>query len=82
MGKTICQYQQTKALDPKLQNLQNLERCVEQLKFLRMLTQIVLPKERLCWLVYNGTIHIYNISRHLMSLGHSASVSRLLMADF
>ena len=54
MGKTICQYQQVKHTDPKLQNLSNLERCIDQLRFLRLITQIILPKERLCWLVYNG----------------------------
>ena len=54
MGKAICQYQQVKHTDPKLQNLSNLERCIDQLRFLRLITQIILPKERLCWLVYNG----------------------------
>jgi hypothetical protein len=47
-------YQMVKAGDPKLQNKQSVERCVLILNFLRLVMQVVLPKETLCWLVYNG----------------------------
>ncbi|KAK3102398.1 hypothetical protein FSP39_011137 [Pinctada imbricata] len=79
MGKSISMYQMVKAADPKLQNKQSVERCVMILNFLRLVMQVVLPKESLCWLVYNGTVHIYSISRHLMSLGHSARVIEYLL---
>ncbi|ESO99723.1 hypothetical protein LOTGIDRAFT_238728 [Lottia gigantea] len=74
MGKSICLYQMIKGNDDKLQNKQSVDKCLQILSFLRLLMQIILPKERLCWLIYNGSIHIYTISRHLMSLGHSAQV--------
>ena len=54
MGKSISMYQVVKLSDPKLQNKQSIERCVQILAFLRLVTQVVLPKESLCWLVYNG----------------------------
>ncbi|GFO44544.1 hypothetical protein PoB_007104900 [Plakobranchus ocellatus] len=79
MGKSISMYQVVKLSDPKLQNKQSIEKCVQILSFLRLVTQVVLPKETLCWLVYNGTVHIYSISRHLMSLGHSARVLEYLL---
>ncbi|KAK6177089.1 hypothetical protein SNE40_015265 [Patella caerulea] len=74
MGKSISMYQIVKLNDPKLQNRQSVDECLQILSFLRLIMQIVLPKEPLCWLIYNGSIHIYTISRHLMSLGHSAQV--------
>ncbi|XP_063397833.1 cilia- and flagella-associated protein 54-like isoform X1 [Mytilus trossulus] len=79
MGKSISMYQTVRMVDPKLQNTQSTDKCVHILSFLRLVMQVVLPKESLCWLVYNGTIHIYSISRHLMSLGHSARVLEFLL---
>eukprot|EP00058_Branchiostoma_floridae_P024582 XP_002610072.1 hypothetical protein BRAFLDRAFT_125670 [Branchiostoma floridae] len=71
-GRSICSYQVVVDADPKLQNTESVDRCGQILAFLRLIIQVVLPREPLCWLVYNGTVHIYSISRHLMSLGHSA----------
>ncbi|XP_023930113.1 cilia- and flagella-associated protein 54-like [Lingula anatina] len=79
MGKAICMYQVVKLTDPKLQNPESVDNCTQLLSFLRLVTQVVLPKEPLCWLVYNGTIHIYSVSRHLMSLGYSAKVLEYLL---
>ncbi|XP_052780184.1 cilia- and flagella-associated protein 54-like isoform X4 [Mya arenaria] len=79
MGKSISMYQVIRVSDPKLQNTQNITNCVKILTFLRLVTQVILPIEKLCWLVYNGTIHIYSMSRYLMSLGHSAKVLEYLL---
>ncbi|XP_041347318.1 cilia- and flagella-associated protein 54-like [Gigantopelta aegis] len=79
MGKSISSYRMVKMSDPKLQNKQSVDRCVDILAFLRLVMQVILPKESLCWLVYNGTIHIYNMSRHIMLLGHSAKVLEFLL---
>ncbi|XP_071490299.1 cilia- and flagella-associated protein 54-like [Diadema antillarum] len=78
-GKSICNYQLVLMTDPKLQNTQSVGLCLKILAFLRLITQVVLPREPLCWLVYNGTIHIYSVSRHLMTLGHSAQVLEFLL---
>lgn len=79
MGKSITMYQVVRLSDPKLQNKQSVERCVHILSFLRLIMQVVLPRESLCWLVFNGTVHIYSVSRHLMSMGHSARVLEYLL---
>jgi hypothetical protein len=54
MGKSISMYQVVRLSDPKLQNKQSVERCVHILGFLRLVLQVVLPRESLCWLVFNG----------------------------
>ncbi|CAM9978130.1 unnamed protein product [Lampetra fluviatilis] len=53
--------------------------CLQLLFLLRLLTQALLQDEQLCWLLYNGTVHIYTISRHLMEHGHSAKVCEYLL---
>ncbi|XP_063952273.1 cilia- and flagella-associated protein 54-like isoform X1 [Lytechinus pictus] len=78
-GKSICNYQLVLMTDPKLQNTQSVGQCLKILAFLRLITQVILPRESLCWLVYNGTIHIYSVSRHMMTLGHSAKVLEFLL---
>ena len=55
MGKSISMYQVVRVADPKLQNKQHVTDCVKILAFLRLITQVILPNEKLCWLVYNGT---------------------------
>ena len=55
MGKSICTYQVVRQSDPKLQNAESVSKCVQLLAFLRLVTQVILPKEALCWLIYNGT---------------------------
>ncbi|XP_025107174.1 cilia- and flagella-associated protein 54-like isoform X1 [Pomacea canaliculata] len=74
LGKSISMYQVVRLSDPKLQSKQSVDHCVHILHFLRLVMQVLLPRESLCWLLFNGTVHIYNISRHLMSLGHSTKV--------
>lgn len=54
MGKSISMYQVVRSSDPKLQNTQNVTNCVQILSFLRLVIQVILPIEKLCWLVYNG----------------------------
>ncbi|CAL1546460.1 unnamed protein product [Lymnaea stagnalis] len=79
LGKSISMFQMIINNDPKLLNKKSIEKCLQLLSFLRMITQILLPREKLCWLVYNGTIHIYTISRYLLPLGHSAKVLEYLL---
>uniref|UniRef100_A0A4W3JAL1 Cilia and flagella associated protein 54 n=1 Tax=Callorhinchus milii TaxID=7868 RepID=A0A4W3JAL1_CALMI len=78
-GKSICNYQLVIDSDGSLLNLESMKKCMNILTFLRLIMQVVLPQERLCWLIYNGTIHIYTICRHLMILGHSAKAFEYLL---
>ncbi|KAI0225762.1 Cilia- and flagella-associated protein 54 [Lamellibrachia satsuma] len=65
MGRSICTYEVIRTYDPKLLNTESVDKCLHLLSFLTLVTQVILPKESLYWLVYNGAIHIYSISRHL-----------------
>ncbi|XP_067914860.1 cilia- and flagella-associated protein 54-like isoform X3 [Heterodontus francisci] len=65
---SICSYHLVKKADPKLLKLESQRKCTSILKFLRLIMQVALPKEELCWLIFNGTIYIYTICRHLMAL--------------
>ncbi|PFX16137.1 Uncharacterized protein C12orf55-like [Stylophora pistillata] len=79
LGEAICFYHVNSAEDPKLQNPDVVYQCVAALKVLRLTTQTSLHKEELCWLVFNGTVHIYSICRHLMACGHSSKALEFLL---
>ncbi|KAM9311613.1 cilia- and flagella-associated protein 54 [Gastrophryne carolinensis] len=78
-GRCICIYHLAQISDPNLRNQESVKKCLSILSFLRLIMQVVLPQEHLCWLVYNGTIHIYTICRHLMVLGHSSQAVEFLI---
>ncbi|XP_074840080.1 cilia- and flagella-associated protein 54 [Carettochelys insculpta] len=78
-GRNICIYQMVCSSDKNLENQESLQMCFNILSFLRLIMQVALPQEHLCWLIYNGTIYIYTICRHLMSIGHSAKVLEYLL---
>nr|XP_048691469.1 cilia- and flagella-associated protein 54 isoform X3 [Caretta caretta] len=78
-GRNICIYQMVCSSDRNLQNQESLQMCFNILSFLRLIMQVTLPQEHLCWLIYNGTIYIYTICRHLMSKGQSAKVLEYLL---
>ncbi|MGH0141629.1 UNVERIFIED_CONTAM: hypothetical protein FKN15_059758 [Acipenser sinensis] len=78
-GRGICCYQLVKESVGSLQHQSSVQTLLRILAFQRLIMQAVLPHERLCWLLYNGTIHIYTISRHLMAMGHSAKVLEYLL---
>uniref|UniRef100_A0A8C8SWJ6 Cilia and flagella associated protein 54 n=1 Tax=Pelusios castaneus TaxID=367368 RepID=A0A8C8SWJ6_9SAUR len=78
-GRNICIYQMVCSNDRNLQNQESLQMCFNILSFLRLIMQVALPQEHLCWLIYNGTIYIYTICRHLMSIGQSAKVLEYLL---
>ncbi|XP_044535095.1 cilia- and flagella-associated protein 54 [Gracilinanus agilis] len=78
-GKCISQYQIICASDPCFKNEQSAEQCFKILSVFRLMMQIALPYERLCWIVYNGSIHIYTICRKLMTIGQSAKALEFLL---
>ncbi|XP_075456664.1 cilia- and flagella-associated protein 54 isoform X2 [Ascaphus truei] len=78
-GRCICIYQLVKTSDGNLQNEESVKKCLNILSFLQLIMQVVLPQEHLCWLIYNGTLHIYTICRHLMVLGHSSKALEFLL---
>uniref|UniRef100_A0A3B4D9J8 Cilia and flagella associated protein 54 n=1 Tax=Pygocentrus nattereri TaxID=42514 RepID=A0A3B4D9J8_PYGNA len=70
-GECLCTFhlerERSKRPDPS-----GLQKLLEILTFLRIMMQAILPHESLCWLLYNGSLHIYNICRFLMSVSHAA----------
>ncbi|XP_010560285.1 PREDICTED: uncharacterized protein CFAP54 [Haliaeetus leucocephalus] len=72
--RNVCIYQMICSSDRNLQNPESLQTCFNVLSSLRLTMQVALPQENLCWLIYNGTIHIYTICRHLMMIGQSAKI--------
>ncbi|NXB44612.1 CFA54 protein, partial [Leucopsar rothschildi] len=77
--RNVCIYQMVCSRDRNLQNQESLQTCLNVLTSLRLTMQVALPQENLCWLIYNGTIHIYTICRHLMVVGESAKVLEYLL---
>ncbi|NXL87547.1 CFA54 protein, partial [Alectura lathami] len=77
--RNVCIYQMVCSSDRNLQNQESLQTCFKVLSSLRLTMQVALPQESLCWLIYNGTIHIYTICRHLMMIGQSAKVLEYLL---
>ncbi|NXW28806.1 CFA54 protein, partial [Phaetusa simplex] len=77
--RNVCIYQMVCNSDRNLQNQESLQTCFNVLSSLRLAMQVALPQESLCWLIYNGTIHIYTICRHLMVIGQSAKVLEYLL---
>ncbi|NXM68866.1 CFA54 protein, partial [Serilophus lunatus] len=78
-ARNVCIYQMVCSSDRNLQNQKSLQTCFNVLTSLRLIMQVALPQENLCWLIYNGTIHIYTICRHLMMIGQSAKVLEYLL---
>ncbi|NXM24188.1 CFA54 protein, partial [Oxyruncus cristatus] len=78
-ARNICIYQMVCSSDRNLHNQESLQTCFDVLTSLRLTMQVALPQENLCWLVYNGTVYIYTICRHLMTIGQSAKVLEYLL---
>ncbi|NXN81185.1 CFA54 protein, partial [Bombycilla garrulus] len=78
-ARNVCIYQMVCSRDRNLQNRESLQTCLNVLTSLRLTMQVALPQEDLCWLIYNGTVHIYTICRHLMVMGQSAKVLEYLL---
>ncbi|XP_074395684.1 cilia- and flagella-associated protein 54 isoform X4 [Zonotrichia albicollis] len=78
-ARNVCIYHVVCSRDRNLWHGESLQTCLNVLTSLRLTMQVALPQEDLCWLIYNGTIHIYTICRHLMVMGHSAKVLEYLL---
>ncbi|XP_028811328.1 cilia- and flagella-associated protein 54 isoform X2 [Denticeps clupeoides] len=77
-GQILCSYYLEKEKGEQLSR-DRLQKLLRLLGFLRILMQAVLPHERLFWILYNGSLHIYNICRFLMSSKQSAQALEFLL---
>uniref|UniRef100_A0A8C9C7H2 Cilia and flagella associated protein 54 n=1 Tax=Phocoena sinus TaxID=42100 RepID=A0A8C9C7H2_PHOSS len=78
-GRNICNYQLVCDSDVNLQNKESVAQCLHILSSLRLIMQVALPQEQLCWIIFNGTIYIYTICRKLMIVGHSSKALEYLL---
>ncbi|XP_076967829.1 cilia- and flagella-associated protein 54 [Tamandua tetradactyla] len=78
-GKSICSYQLVCDSDVNLQNKESVIQCLNILSSLRLIMQVALPQEHLCWIIFNGTIYIYTICRKLMIIGQSSKALEYLL---
>ncbi|XP_060100406.1 cilia- and flagella-associated protein 54 [Heteronotia binoei] len=78
-ARNVCMYRIVCSSDMDLLNQESLKTCFTVLSILRLIMQIALPHEHLCWIVYNGTIYMYTMCRHLMTVGRSAKVLEYLL---
>ncbi|KAL0993745.1 hypothetical protein UPYG_G00113070 [Umbra pygmaea] len=77
-GCCLCAFQleMEKGSQPTQNGVQKL---LSIMGFIRILMQAVLPHEHLCWLLYNGSLYIYNICRYLMSVSLTAQAIEFLL---
>ncbi|XP_016077281.1 PREDICTED: cilia- and flagella-associated protein 54 [Miniopterus natalensis] len=78
-GKNICSYQLVCNSDMNLQNKESVLQCLQILSSLRLIMQVALPQEDLCWIIFNGTVYIYTICRKLMIIGQSSKALEYLL---
>ncbi|XP_037702863.1 cilia- and flagella-associated protein 54 isoform X3 [Choloepus didactylus] len=78
-GKSICSYHLVCNSDVNLQNKESVIQCLHILSSLRLIMQVALPQEHLCWIIFNGTIYIYTICRKLMIIGQSSKALEYLL---
>ncbi|XP_044240443.2 cilia- and flagella-associated protein 54 isoform X1 [Ursus arctos] len=78
-GKNICNYELVCDSDVNLQSKDSVTQCLHILSSLRLIMQVALPQEHLCWIIFNGTIYIYTICRKLMIIGQSSKALEYLL---
>ncbi|GAB1295495.1 Cilia- and flagella-associated protein 54 [Apodemus speciosus] len=76
-GKNICNYQLVCENDANLRNEESVRQCLQILSSFRLIMQVALPQEHLCWIIFNGTLYIYTICRKLMIIGQSSKTEDL-----
>lgn len=78
-GVATCAAALAMAQDPQVKHPDTLHSFVACLHQLKDTLSLVLPLEQLYWLTLNGTLHIYNISKRLLTAGFVAQMLPFLI---
>ncbi|XP_065819323.1 cilia- and flagella-associated protein 54 isoform X4 [Labrus bergylta] len=76
-GWALCIFEQEKK-HPVLSQ-KGLSKLLCVLNFIRVMMQAFQEHEHLCWHIYNGSLHIYNICRYLMTMNYSEQALEYLL---
>ncbi|KAM3869188.1 cilia- and flagella-associated protein 54 [Diretmus argenteus] len=76
-GCFLCVFEQEKKHN--ILSQEGLCRLLRLLDFIRIMMQAIQRHEHLCWQLYNGSLHIYNICRYLMTMNCSAQALEYLL---
>ncbi|XP_063073867.1 cilia- and flagella-associated protein 54 [Engraulis encrasicolus] len=77
-GQCVCLFhlERARGRDP---GLHTVHKMLSLLGFLRTMMQALLPHEDLCWMVYNGSLYIYDICKYLMGASRHAQALEFLL---
>ena len=78
-GNGLCTLKNLEMQDPHMNAEKTVDDLIEVLDDFRKLTQYLIPHEQHCWLVFNGTVHIYKISKWLVDRGYTAKTLQYLV---
>ncbi|KAM6983519.1 cilia- and flagella-associated protein 54 [Tautogolabrus adspersus] len=76
-GWALCIFEQEKK--HRVLSQKGLSKLLCVLNFIRVMMQAFQEHEHLCWHIYNGSLHIYNICRYLMTMNYSEQALEYLL---
>ena len=78
-GNGLCTLKILEESDPHMNSVETVTDLLQVLDDFRSLTQHLIPHERYCWLVFNGTVHMYKIGKLLVDRGHTAQTLQYMV---
>ncbi|XP_061558417.1 cilia- and flagella-associated protein 54-like [Phycodurus eques] len=77
LGCALCIFELEKR--PMVLSQKGLSKLLHVLNFIRIMMQAFQQNKHLCWIIYNGTLHIFKMCSYLMALNHSAKALEYLL---
>ncbi|XP_041865069.1 cilia- and flagella-associated protein 54-like isoform X4 [Melanotaenia boesemani] len=77
LGCALCIFEEEKK--DSILNQEGLCKLLHVLKFIRIMMQAFQQHDHFSWQIYNGSLHIYNICRYLMTMKYSTQALEYLL---
>ncbi|XP_077402899.1 cilia- and flagella-associated protein 54 isoform X1 [Vanacampus margaritifer] len=77
LGCALCIFELEKR--PMVLSQKGLLKLLHVLNFIRIMMQALQQNKHRCWIIYNGTTHIFKMCSYLMALNHSAKALEYLL---